>query len=478
MEDKLYRFVKYYNASPDWLKLTSGLLYRRLPLSVRYGDSYFKHAELLRESQWWSREKLDDYQWRKLEKLLKHAYKNVPYYKRVFDEHGIRLKDVQNFSDFTRIPFLTKAIVRRSLKDLIARNYSTSESLYVTTGGSSGVPLGLYYQQGVTRSKELAFMTALWGRAGYKIGDRLAVLRGNVVKKAKNKRLWEYEPVKNRLILSSYHMIDDNLPLYIEQIRKFRPKFLHVYPSTLTILANFMKKKNIGGFPSVKAILASSENIYTWQISLFEEVFQCKVFYWYGLVEMAALAGICEQANYYHVFPEYSYLEIIDANDRPVNGEAKTGEIVGTTFDNNIMPLIRYRTMDMAVPSDKRCQCGREYRLIKTVLGRKQEFFVDKTGGLITFIYADVPLWSVKEKVNAYQYIQYEPGKVVLNLEEKAGFSLTDIEGIKKAFSEIYSRFDIEIKLVENIPRTKSGKFRYLIQKMPVEFEDFTSSQT
>ena len=137
-----------------------------------------------------------------------------------------------------------------------------------------------------------------------------------------------------------------------------------------------------------------------------------------------------------------------------------------------------YRTMDMAVPLDNGCKCGRNYRLIEKVLGRKQEFFVDRTGGLITFIYADVPLWGVKEKVNAYQYIQYEPGKVVLDVEPEVPLNMTDIEGIKKAFRRIYSRFDIQIELVESIPRTRSGKFRYLIQKMPIELGNFSSTQT
>ena len=477
MEDNLYKFLKYYNASPQWIKSVLGCSYRMFPLSIRYGKTYSKYAKLLKQSQWWSKERLEDYQWRKIEKLLKHAYKNVPYYKRVFDENGIKLKDIQNFNDFNKIPFLTKDIVRNNLKDLIAKNYPKSELLYVTTGGSSGVPLGLYYQKGVARSKEYAFITALWSSVGYKIGDRLAVLRGNVIKRADKKNFSEYEPIKNGLILSSFHMTDKNLPLYVEQIRKFKPKFLHVYPSALTILASFMTKNEIKTFSSVKAILSSSENLYAWQNKLFKKVFQCKICDLYGLAELSAFAGTFEHSNYYHIFPEYSYTEFIAKNDNPVAEENIIGEIVGTTFDNDIMPLIRYRTMDFAVPSDAKCKCGRNYRLMKKILGRKQEFFVDKTGSLVTFIYADVPLWGVKDKFNAYQYVQQEPGKVVLNIETKNKFDISDVESIKKAFCEIYFRFDIEIGLVEKIDRTERGKFQYLIQKMPIEFGNFDEDE-
>jgi hypothetical protein len=65
-----------------------------LPLSIRYGKVYLKYTKLLKESQWWSEERLEEYQWRKLETLLNHAYENVSYYRRVFDERGIKPKDV------------------------------------------------------------------------------------------------------------------------------------------------------------------------------------------------------------------------------------------------------------------------------------------------------------------------------------------------------------------------------------------------
>ena len=470
MEDKLYKFLKYYNANPQWVKELLGRIYRSIPLSIRYGKIYTEYTKLLEESQWWSREKLEEYQWCKLEVLLKHAYQNVPYYRRVFDEKGLKPKDIQNWDDFRKVPFLTKQIIRDNLEDLVAKNYSQSRKLYVTTGGSTGMPLSLYYEKGVARSKELAFITALWSRVGYKSGDKLAVLRANLVRGIDNRKFWEYEPIKNRLILSSYHMTDENLPLYIEQIRTFKPKFLHIYPSTLTILAMFMKKNNIQPFQSVKAILASSESMFPLKIKLFEEVFQCQFFFWYGLTELSALAGPCEKSIYYHIFPEYSYVELIDSNGNPVAEENTMGEIVGTTFDNDIMPLIRYKTQDLAVHAKPKCKCGRNYPLLSRIEGRLQEFFVDKNGSLITFIAHDYALWNVRDKINAYQYVQNEPGRVLLNIDAKNKFSISDIDSVKRTFWDFYPSFDIKIKFVEHIPRTERGKFRYLIQKLPVKF--------
>ena len=176
------------------------------------------------------------------------------------------------------------------------------------------------------------------------------------------------------------------------------------------------------------------------------------------------------EINHVNIQPEYGILELIGKNNNPINGEDKLGEIVATGFNNFACPFIRYRTMDLAVPINAKCECGRNHQLIKNIEGRKQEFFVDKTGSLITFTCSDDALWNVKDKINAYQYVQNEPGKVLLKIDAKSKFSISDIDNVKRIFLDFYPRFGIEIKFVENIPRTERGKFRYLIQNLPVEF--------
>jgi len=265
-------------------------------------------------------------------------------------------------------------------------------------------------------------------------------------------------------------MGEKNLPVYIEQIRKFKAKFLHVYPSALTILANYMKKNNKGNFVNLKAIITSSEMLYPWQKDLFKDVFKCQIFSIYGLVELCALAGYCENNEDYHFFPEYSYVEFINKNNLNVKNNDSIVEIVGTTFDNYVMPLIRYRTMDYAESIGNGCSCGRNYAYAKKIAGRKQDFFVDKTNSLITFIYADVPFWDVKEKISAYQYIQSEPGIINLNIEENIKLKNSDTNMIKRNLKSIYPSFDFKINKVEHIPKTKNGKFRYLIQNLSIDF--------
>jgi len=160
-----------------------------------------------------------------LSKLLHHAYENVPYYRRVFDDRGIKPKDIQDFDDMSKLPYLTKAIIQENLPALVAQNYPKSKLQYVTTGGSTGIPLGFYHERGVSSAREWAFMKAQWDRVGYHLRDKCVVLRGRVVESAAEGKFWEYSLFGRWLILSSYHMIDENLPKYIEKIREFNPDF-------------------------------------------------------------------------------------------------------------------------------------------------------------------------------------------------------------------------------------------------------------
>ena len=96
--------------------------YGAVPVPLRYGKMFRQMYAFLQESQWWSREQLEEYQLEQLGRLLEHAYENVPYYRRVFDERGLKPKDIQDFKDLQQLPYLTKEIIQENLPDLVARN--------------------------------------------------------------------------------------------------------------------------------------------------------------------------------------------------------------------------------------------------------------------------------------------------------------------------------------------------------------------
>jgi len=471
MIENLKRFAQ---SLPYPVQQSLRYIYGTIPLSIRYGKVFWDTYDFLQESQWWSRERLEEYQMQQLSELLYHAYENVPYYRRVFDERGLKPRDIQNFDDLRKLPYLTKEIIQENSPDMVARNYPKSQLQYVTTGGSTGTPLRLYHEKGVSQAKEWAFMLTQWSRVGFKIGDRCAVLRGNVVRSASKGKPWEYDPINKNLILSSYHMTDETLPKYVARIREFKPDFIQAYPSAITILARFMKENKVEPFPSIKALLCGSENLYPWQRELLEEIFQCRVYSWYGHAEMATLAGECEKSTYYHIFPEYGIVELIGDDGSPMTEEDEIGEIVATGLNNFACPFIRYRTMDLAVPANGKCECGRNYPLQKRVEGRLQELIVTRDKRLVTLtalIFAQH--FQAFSNVKEMQLVQEKEGEVAVRIVKTPQYSSNDEKEIlSKMQRAVGIELDVNFDYVDHIPLTQSGKYRFLIQKLPIKFGD------
>ncbi|MBT0732768.1 phenylacetate--CoA ligase family protein [Methanoculleus bourgensis] len=455
------------------LRLEDSLTIRALDLLPAY-SAYKKTYALLQQSRWWSREELAAYQAAALSRLLDHAYANVPYYRRVFDDRGLVPGDIQTPADLRLLPVLTREDLQTHLPDLKARNYPDAAFEYVTTGGSTGIPVGFYYERGASRAREWAFMKTQWDRVGYRFGDKCVVLRGYIVGSARDAVYWKKTLFGRWLLMSSHHMTEETLPAYISEIRRFKPRFIQSYPSTAALLARYMIEHGVDSFPTVRAVLCGSENLYPWQRSLLEEAFGCRVFSWYGNSEQTVLAGECEESTHYHIFPEYGIVELIGRDGRPVTNPGEMGEVVATNLTNYVCPLIRYRTMDLATAAQGPCTCGRHYPLLEHVEGRLHEFIVTKDRRLISMTAVNMHS-DVFDNVVQFQFYQEKVGEVLLRIVRKPGYTDRDTDYI---LSELEKKFegdvDVTVHFVTKIPRTRRGKYRFLIQDLPLDGGDIS----
>lgn len=460
--NKLSRNIKDLLPHP----LKQGLKYigGAVPPPIRHGPAFNRQRALLKESQWWSREELERWQAEQLRRVLRGAYDRVPYYNRLFKKLGLKAEDLAHPEIFKKIPFLDKEIVLKNLPDLIATGHR--RMIYVTTGGTSGNQLKIYADP-ASRVRELAFIYDLWSRVGYNSHSRRAVLRGKVVRTDHYHRTWKYDPWRKELLLSTYDMTDENLALYLEKIREYRTEFIHCYPSTITILAKFIRKNGITDLPPIKAVLATSENTYPGQREFVEETLKTRYVDLYGHVEQLVLAGECEVSSLYHIYPQYGYTEIIDSDGKEVTEDGGMGEIVGTGFINTVMPLIRYRTGDWAVVRKGWCPCGRKYPLLEKIEGRwYQDMIVGRRGNLLS-ISAINTHSDVYDRVKQYQFWQEREGEVVLKIIKDKGYRDQDSFNIMDYLEEkMGSDVEVKIEFVDELARTGRGKFKYLIQKL------------
>ena len=463
-EDSVYKYLKFYKQAPEGVKRFLAVFYKLLPNTMRYGRHYKHFRNLVRESKKWDKDEIEAYQLQQVNSLLEVSKRCVPFYKKQLKSIKLPFKSLEDFSK--AVPLVTKEEVRNHYEDFVNPGIPASKTLISSTGGTTGEPLKIRYEKGISRTKELVFMNDQWGRVGFKNNDLRIVFRSSLIRDKRNDRPWEFDPIKNRYFFSSFDLSGEVIDKYIKKMEEIRPEYLHVYPSVLTIIASYMKKKGIR-FNFIKAVFSGSENTYPGQNKLFREVFNARVFRWYGLAEASALAGACEYKDWYHCYPAYSYAELVDAEGKPVRDPDARGEIVGTTFHNYAMPLIRYRTGDFAFYGGDRCpECKRIGLLFKEVEGRAQEVIYDMTGNkysLGPFIFGIHEEWW--SNVSAVQFEQFERGKLILRAVSNRLDSRELEEYLKKTFIPRFSNnFEIDIMPVGHIERSVTGKHRYLVQ--------------
>ncbi|MBL9168476.1 MAG: phenylacetate--CoA ligase family protein [Verrucomicrobiales bacterium] len=465
LEDKLYPLLAVYERMPQGLKRAIGGTYRRLPVRWRQGARFPEFQRLAAEVESWSVDQIRDYQLKELRKVLIHAGNYSTGYQRRFAQAGFRPELVREIEDLQGCPFLEKQDLLQSREELVCSHVPKKERLYITTGGSTGVPVGFYLQRGVSRPKEQAFLEAQWARGGYFPGARLVVIRGHVTSDESQGRIASYDATRDWLMLSSYHLTEARLPEYLAEVKRFRPDLLHAYPSAALQLAEFLEKAGLQWEVPLKGLLAGSERLNLPQKRLLERVFRCRVFRWYGHSERAVLAAEGRRSDLFYFWPTYGLVEF-GAPD--AEGFC---EVIGTSFHNLAMPLIRYRTGDYVRLADPSRDGGLEFPwpAVSEIAGREQEFLISATGRRISLTAFNMHD-AIFDDLYAVQFVQEAAGSAEFRYVPGPNFNrekLGRIEsGIRRKLGE---DFQLTIREVRETEKTARGKHRWLISRITAQ---------
>lgn len=425
-----------------------------------------KHLKMLEETQWWSPEQLQELQNERLRALIKHAYENVPYYRRIFEERGLTDRDIQTVKDLPKLPILTKGDIRRNFDDLKAKDFKKWKPYLNATGGSTGEPLRYYTAMEAT-SIGWASNFRAWGWAGYKLGDKRATLAGASLVPDKRPSLTfrlRCLGERNRL-LSAVHMDEQRMASYAKKMVSYKPKFLRGYPSAIYVFANYLKEAGID-IIRPRAIFTDAETLLPQHRQVIERQFGCKVLDGYGCRDGGAAAGECMEHRGYHISVEQVVIEFVK-NGKPAAPGA-SAEIILTDLYNYAMPFIRYAVGDMGALVNEQCSCGRGLPLMKSLEGRTTDLIVFNngvtlSGPALTLVFKDC-------HIRQYQVIQEAKDKLVIKVIKAEHYSDRDTEhflGIIKAHAG--EGVEIETQFVDEIPTTKAGKWRFIISKITEE---------
>ncbi len=378
-------------------------------------------------------------------KILIYSYKSVPYYKRVFDQIGFDPENMVSLKELEQLPILNKALVIENFDDLMS---SENISAYKTsTGGSSGKPLTVYQDVNAVY-KQKAFVYHYWSSLGYNFKkSKIASFRGVEF----GSKISKYNPIDNVILMSPFRLNESSVEQYVCRIEKFGAEFLHGYPSALLNLAKLMVKKKLSFSNSIAGVFFASENLDTADQLYIEKVFNCRSLVFYGHTERAVFAEMVEGS--YSFNPNYGYTELID------DGNGKF-DIACTGFLNKKMPLIRY------MPDDKiSCTDGKYL-----VHGHNnKDALYGKNGEQITMTSINFHSDTFK-KIKCFQFEQSAAGEAILKIVAAETVSVDDKKNMLKVLDKkIKGLIKITIKIVDNIPLTKSGKFERILQHLKVD---------
>jgi phenylacetate-CoA ligase len=460
LEDRLYPLLSLYEKFPPGAKKLIGSAYRLLPQTVRRGKLYPHYQRLIEEGESWSREQIWEYQLKQLRRTLHNANSYCPYYTQRFAEAKFRPDKVHSPEDMANCPYTSKRDLIDHLGEMTSTNIPESQRLYITTGGSTGVPVGFHLQKGVSRPKEQAMLEGVWKRGGYFDGARLALLRGHVTTSQADGKITSYDATRDWLIFSSSHLTLARLSEYLEEIERFKPDLLYVYPSAILQLADYLEQSGQSWRTPLKGILCGSERITLPQKRILERVFKCRAYSWYGHSERVILAAEGLNTDLYYFLPQYGYVEFGPPNEEGLR------EVIGTSFDNMVMPLIRYRTGDYVRLAENSDSLEYPVPAAVEIAGRDQEFLISATGRWISLTAFNMHD-NVFDGLYAVQFYQAEPGRAEFRYIAGPNFDSSRLPKIASAIhKKLGDDFSIQMKAVVEVEKTKAGKHKWLISEI------------
>lgn len=368
------------------------------------------------------------------------ALNKVPYYQHYH-------KPIDRIEEISQFPLLSKAdILHAPDKSFVTRRAFRWFTQKIETGGTSGTSLRVYRQP-----REVFGYQQVANYAFSCIGKHLKIAQLRGTKPAKGLVAQNVGPM---LILSSYLLNEQNLDQYLSELRDNHISCLHVYPSSLVILARLIKKRyGAINLPDLKGILASSEIFAIEDKKLVKEVFGgVKIVDFYGLNELCC-AAIAVDFEPFLFFQDYGYVELIDSGRTTSQGN-RIAQIVATSVMNKTMPLIRYATEDY-VELDSRGQ-------IIAIIGRTSDFLVNAHNQLIPCIFLNRDISFTH--VTNFQFYQDTPGQMTFRVVVDSEFGPTDVANLMEDLTQSFVDVKPRVEIVDHIEKTRIGKQRRLVQ--------------
>jgi len=413
-----------------------------------------------------AREEILAFQNKQLRRLVAHAYENVPYYRSLFAQNGLKPQDIQSVADLSAIPITAKKDLQSlPVEEVVARGVDASRLITRRTSGSSGEPFTIRRTW-----LEDRLLYQFRRRAVQDFGLRSTDRTANVV------LVGPTSPPGNQLslrVLQALDAIHQSLGLYRQvridcllppqdmmlALRDFRPDVLSGFPGVLARLAPIISDDDRLVIRP-RFVVVGAEVLTPLMRHQIAEAFSAPVFDCYGSHEFNLLAWECQETGEFHTCDDSLVVEVLK-DGRPV-AVGERGEVVGTNLHSFAMPFIRYRLGDVVTKGSETCRCGRPFSTIRAIQGRMLDYF-PLPGGRVIHPYEIVLtlMHDAASWIGQYQLTQEREDRLVLRVMPSATPTPQKLALLEESVVALLGEgVGFQVILVPTIQLEPNGKFR------------------
>lgn len=406
---------------------------------------------------YWDRNKIEALQLSQLKNRL-HDAKNVILYQQL---NLPDTKDINQLSDWSKLPVLTKqAILSYTQENRLNPKFRVTDLIETKSSGSTGVALNVYYDK---KSYFYYMMAEI----------RFFMMAFNYRPWHKQTYIYTSEyPYRSFLGFFKRYFVQTLQPIdeIIQSLRLQQPDLLVSYPSHLRAIVDQMTADDFKKIRP-KAICVNSEMSSPLEREYLSKKLGAMVFDEYSSEELNWIASQCQHKNY-HIFDDMNYMEVVDDNHNPVR-DGVIGNLVGTNLHNRAMPLLRYLQGDRGAIRHSTCACGRTFRILEKLAGRKNDAFVLPNGNLLSPGYLLDLTYTIflnyDQIAQAFCLIQKTPEHWILEIVPGKNWNANLEKDILHNFLRDLNQPGIELvlKIVKQVERTVSGKSNPIISLVP-----------
>lgn len=321
-----------------------------------------------------TRAQIEALQLERLQATVQHCM-NSPFYRKRFEEAGLKPEDIKTLEDIRRIPFTTKQDLRDTYPFGMASVPLRECTRLHSSSGTTGTPTVILHTQ-----KDLEEWAAQVARNLWMVGLR----PDDVFQNSSGYGMFTgglgFQYGAERLGMLTIPAAAGNSIRQIKFITDFGTTALHAVPSYVTRLYEVMQSMGVDPRRDtrLKVLAIGAEPHSEEQRRRIEEMMGVKAYNSFGMSEMCG-PGVgfeCQEQNGLHFWEDYYIVEIVDPETLEPVPDGEVGELVLTSLCREAMPLLRYRTRDLTRVLGRTCPCGRNHVRIDRMRGRSDDMMV------------------------------------------------------------------------------------------------------